>query len=189
MKKLLTALLILLLGSQAHAQQATGEYIASVRDQATTAVIYVNVEASASRRLRVTRVCVNSSPATAAAGVTVVIQRRTTAASSGGTVLTAEGTGATSVTKLNPNTENFPGVARLGGTPGTAGATVDNWAFSVPEIGAGTADPAWTAPICRDYNLVIPSGVTNGITVNMSAAGAGGLSIGGISVTVIAERE
>lgn len=189
MKKTLTALLILLLGSQAHAQQATGEYIASVSGQATTAAIIVSVEASASRRLRVTSICANTSAATAAAAVTVTIQRRTTAASSGGTALTAEGTGATAVTKLNPNTENFPGVARLGGTPGTAGAVLDQWGLTVPEIGAGTADPGWTTPLCRPYNIVVPSGVTNGISVNISAAGAGGLASGAISVTVVAERE
>jgi hypothetical protein len=167
-------------------------YIASVSGQATTAAYLLSIESSASTGFRLTKICVGSSGATAAAAVTVTV-RRTTTASSGGTALTAEGTGTTAVSKMDSTDSNFGGTARLGGTPGTAGATLDQFAFTVPEIGAGAADPAHIPVFCTPYCLAgekcptIPSGVANGLSINVSAAGAGGLAAGAISATFVAE--
>jgi hypothetical protein len=163
-------------------------YIASVSGQATTSAYLLNLEAPAGNRLTVERVCVGTSVATAAAAVTVTAQRRSSA-SSGGTALTAEGTGTTAVSKLDPADANFTGVARLGGTPGTGGAVVDQWGFTVGELGAGAADPNSHPYGCKAYGpsvgtkpIVIAAGVANGLTVNVSAAGAGGLAAGSIGV-------
>lgn len=170
---------------------ADGFYRASVSGQATTAAVLLSVEAPSTHRLRLVRVCIGSSGATAAAAVTVTV-RRTTTASSGGTALTAEGTGTTAVSKLAAEHVNFTGVARLGGTPGTAGATIDQWGFTVGELGAGAADPASLPIFCEDYegikSLVVPAGTANGFSINVSAAGAGGLSSGAISATFATEK-
>src|SRR5262245_53012222 len=115
---LIAALLPLPARAQSSAKQT---YVASVSGQATTGAILLSIEAPAASGFRLVGWCVGTTSATAAAGVTVTVQRTTTA-SSGGTALTAEGTGTTVVSKLNPGHANFPGVARLGGTPGTAGA-------------------------------------------------------------------
>ena len=166
--------------------QGRSTYVASVSGQATTAATLVSLEASSNQRVWISKVCVATSPATAAAAVTVTLQRRTTA-SSGGTALTNEGTGTTAVSKLDPNDSNFAGIARLNGTPGTGGAVIDQWGFVAPVITAGGA-----APFCLNYYddgagvpIKIPTiaaGVANGISVNVSAAGAGGLADGAVSI-------
>lgn len=171
-------------------QSARPTYIAAVSGQATTAAVVLSIESSASTGFKLIRVCVSSSAATAGAAVTVTVQRRSTA-SSGGTALTAEGTGATTVTKMDPLDANFAGVARLGGTPGTAGAVLDQWSMVVPEV--GTIDSQSPPPICKTYgdtgekSPVVAAGTANGLSINVSAAGAGGLAGGSISATVIAE--
>lgn len=198
MKRIATVLLAVIAGlalcSTAHAQVVSGTYSASVGAQATTAAVQLSLEAASNRRLKVYRICVSSSAATASAAVTVTV-RRTTTASSGGTALTAEGTGATAVSKLTPNSANFTGVARLNGTPGTDGATLDQFGFVVAEIAAGTADPPGPAPFCVQYGMdgrtepiTVNSGVTNGLYVLLSAAGAGGLNSGAISILFTAEE-
>lgn len=167
-------------------------YIASVSGQAATSAYIVSLEADASLGIKIVSICVGTSNATAAAAGTITVQRRTTA-SSGGTALTAEGTGATAVSKLDPADGNFAGVARLGGTPGTGGAVIDQYGFTVGEIGAGTADPPGLPVFCRDYGMagskpiVISAGTSNGVSVNVSAAGAGALNAGSISIVFITE--
>jgi hypothetical protein len=163
-------------------------YIASAGTQVSTAAIIVSVEAPAGQKLTIERICASSAVATAAVAVTVTVQRRTTA-SSAGTALTAEGTGTTSVSKLDPVDGNYPGVARLGGTPGTAGAVVDQWGYTAGELGAGAADTSSNPPVCKQYGaemgskpITVASGVTNGLTVNISTHGAGALASGAISV-------
>lgn len=167
-------------------------YIASVSGQATTAAVVLSIESSAGTGFKLASWCVGITNATAAAGVTVTVQRRTTA-SSGGTALTAEGTGATSISKMDPADGNFGGIARLGGTPGTAGAVLDQHAFMVGELGAGTADGVGPTPFCQEYGTrgdkmptVLP-GVGNGLTINMTAAGTGGLAFGTIRAKIIHE--
>lgn len=165
-------------------------YHVAASGQATTAAYIVSIESASGVGFRLTEVCVSSSPATAGAAVTVTIQRRTTA-SSGGTALTNEGTGATTVAKHDPSDANYSGVARLGGTPGTAGAVVDQWSFVVPEV--GTVDSALPAMPCRRYGenggkpIIVQNGTANGLSINVSAAGAGGLSGGSISAEIIQE--
>ena len=168
-------------------------YIASISGQATTAAIILSIESSATLGFKISRICVASTPATAAAAVTVTVQRRNTAASSGGTALTADGTGTTAISRLDLSDAAFGGIARQGGTPGTAGAVLDQWGWTVGELGAGVADPPSEAPICQTYGLagskplVAPIGVLNGISINVSAAGAGGLASGTISVEFTAD--
>lgn len=166
-------------------------YIASTGAVATTAAYSLQVEAGASQGFRVPQICVSISNATAAAAVNVVV-RRTTAASTGGTALTSEGTGTTAISKMDPADGSFAGVARSGGTT-TNGATLDQFGFMVGELGAGTADAPSTGTFCRVYGLngeklpTIVAGTANGISVNVSAPGAGGLAMGAVSAVVIAD--
>jgi hypothetical protein len=162
-------------------------YVASVSGQATTAAVLLSIESSATTGFRISRICWASSSATATAAVTVTV-RRTTTASSAGTALTAEGTGTTAVSKMDPADPNFGGTARLGGTPGTAGAVLDQFGFVAP------AANALTGPLCQTYGdrpTKMPQaalGTANGISVNVSAAGAGGLAAGTISVEFVADN-
>jgi hypothetical protein len=188
MRKLLVALsVVLALAVQAAALPPPDTYVASVSGQPTTAAILLTVEAPAAQGFRLVRWCVSGlSNATAAAAVTVTV-RRTTTASSGGTALTAEGTGTTAVSKYIPTSANFPGVARLNGTPGAAGAVFDQigytvaTAFASPDAGL----------MCKEYGLAgeaqpsVPPGVTNGISINVSAIGAGGLSSGTLTALIV----
>lgn len=168
-------------------------FIASSGALVTTAAYSLSIEAGPSLGIKVTRICVGVSNATAAAGVTVTVQRRSTA-SSGGTALTAEGTGADAVSKLDPGDSNFSGVARRTGTLGTAGPVLDQWGFMVGEVGAGTADVPSLPLQCVAYGgptgekpIVVQAGTANGISINVSAPGAGGLAFGSISATFISE--
>lgn len=175
---------------EGQAHRAT--YIASSGALVTTALYNLSVESEASRGIKVMRVCVGITNATAAAGVTVTINRRSTA-SSGGVQLTQEGTGADAVSKVDPADSNWSGVARRTGTLGTIGPTLDQWSFQVGELGAGAADPPGQPMHCKDYGrwgvkpLTVAAGTANGISVNVSAPGAGGLAFGSISVMFIGE--
>lgn len=166
-------------------------YKATVATQATTAAILLSIESSAGTGFKLVKLCFGTSPATANAAITVTV-RRTTTASSAGAALTAEGTGVTAISKMNPGDGNYGGIARLGGTPGTAGATLDQFAWTSGEVGAGAADPG-SAPFCADYGEqggitpTVAAGVTNGLSINISSHGAGGLAAGAISATIIAE--
>lgn len=165
-------------------------YVASVSGVATTALYNLTVEAGSSQGFKVSQICVSVSNATAAAAVNVTVNRRTTA-SSGGTVVANEATG-NAVSKMDPADPSWAGIVRLTGTLGTIGPMLDQWSFQVGEIGAGTADPG-SGVFCRLYGLngeklpTVVAGVTNGLSVNVSAPGAGGLASGSISITFIAE--
>jgi len=166
-------------------------YIASVSGVATTALYNLTVEAGGSQGFKVSQICVGVSNATAAAAVNVTVNRRTTA-SSGGTVIANEATG-NAVSKMDPADASWAGIVRLTSTLGTIGPTLDGFSFQVGELGAGTADAPGLATFCRVYGLNgeklprVVAGVTNGLTVNVSAPGAGGLASGSISITFIAE--
>lgn len=167
-------------------------YRATATGLATTALYNMSIEASATTGFKLVRWCVGVSNATAAAPVTVTVNRRTTA-SSAGTLATAEGTAAPAVSKMDPADVNFPGVVRITSTLGTIGALIDGQSFSVGELGAGTADPPSADEFCKEYGTlgekapVIPAGLTNGVSINVSAPGAGGLASGSITATVIVE--
>lgn len=166
-------------------------YIATVSGVATTALYNLTIESEAARGYKVTQICVGVSNATAAALVTVTVNRRSTA-SSGGTVIAAEAT-ANSVSKMDPADSNWSGVVRLTSTLGTIGPTLDSWGFTVGELGAGTADGTGQAPYCKVYGLngeklpTVVAGTTAGLSVNVSAPGAGGLASGSISITFVTE--
>lgn len=184
----LAAALVLAVATPAAAQLPPDAWRAAVSGQATTAAYILSLEPTDAAGFRISEVCVSSSSATAAAAVTVTVSRRTTA-STGGTLLTAEGTGTTTVSKLRHEmAANFPGIARLGGTPGTIGAVVDQWSFAVGELGAGAADTAGPPPQCKRYDPMIsvgPGAASNGLAINVSAAGAGGLATGSISAVIL----
>lgn len=189
MRKLPCCALLLLLALPLAAQDSNRPtYIAAVAGQATTAASTLSLEASATKGFRVVKVCVTSSAATAGAAVTVTIQRRTTA-STGGTALTADGTGTTTVSRTDLTDATFPGIARLNGTPGTAGAVVDQFSFVVPEV--GTVDAQSPPPQCVVYTdggtkpPRVPAGVANGLSINVSSAGAGGLAGGSIRAFIV----
>lgn len=135
---------------------------------------------------------VSTSNATAAALQTVTI-RRTTAAGSGGTTLAQEGTGTVGVSQMVPGTGNWTGRSVHTGTAGTAGALLDSWGWTVGEIGAGAADVPGQQMQCKKYGQngeqmpYVASGTANGVTIAVTAAGAGGLASGAIAVTFIAE--
>lgn len=186
-KKFFAAIaLCALLAPSLFAVTSPDTYIVSVSGQPTTAAILVSIESSATLGFRLLSWCADGiSNATAAAPVTITVQRRTTAASSGGTALTNEGTGVTVVAKVDSLSPNYPGLARLNGTPGTAGAVVDQRAL---QVATGLTSPS--TPICQDYISdyarapSAPAGVTNGISINISAVGAGGLSSGTITALI-----
>lgn len=167
-------------------------YMATVGAQVTTAAILLSVESSAGTGFKLASWCVSFSNATAAAVVNVTVQRRTTA-STGGTALTAEGTGTTAISKFDPADGNYGGVARLGGTPGTAGAMLDQAGFFIGELGAGTADPAGQGTFCKRYGTdgekmpIVAAGVANGLSISLSTHGAGALADGAISAVIIQE--
>jgi len=165
-------------------------YVATVTGATTTAAYNLQVEASSSLGLKIYRICVTYSLGATAAGtiITTTVSRRTTA-SSGGTALTNEGTGTTAVSKLDFSQANFSGLARgLAATLGTAGATLDQWAFPQTVVAATTGITPISI-VCREYGMsggtqpiIVQSGVANGLAVNVSAGGAGSLAVGSISI-------
>lgn len=165
-------------------------YYASTSGATTTAAWYLICESSALVGLKISQVCITvPGGATAAAGPFVITLRKNTAASSGGTTVTAEGTGADSVSKADPSSGSFPGVCRSkAATPGTSGPTIDQWSWLQS---AGVNLNAIT--FCKNYGQngeqlpTIPAGVANGFTIAVAAAGAGSLAVGAASMVLIAE--
>lgn len=160
----------------------------------TTAAYTMQLDAEAARGLRIQKICVGSSVATAAALQTITIQRRTTA-STGGTAATAEGTASPAVSKLDQAEAagNYSGRCAVTPTLGTAGAVLDGWGQTVGELGAGAADPGGPSVFCKNYGdesekaIAVSAGTANGISVSVSAAGAGALASGSITIMFIAE--
>jgi hypothetical protein len=179
----------------AEGASARPTYTVSLSGQATTAAIVVSIEASAGTGFKLAGFCWDVSNATAAAAATISVQRRTTV-STAGTACTNEGTtiggAGCAVTKMDPADASFGGIARNGGTPGTAGAVIDQIGHQVGIVATGAGG---TPPQCQFYGgagsawkmPTVQAGVTNGLTINLSAAGAGGLASGSISAYIIAE--
>lgn len=167
-------------------------YTASASGLTTTAAYSMQIEAESGRGFKIARICVGTTVATAAALQTVIL-RRSTAAGSGGTTLTAEGTGTVAVSQHVPGTGNWGGRTVHTGTPGTAGAVLDQWGMTVGELGAGAADPNSLPVFCKTYGYAgeqmptVSSGTGNGISLSVSSAGTGGLASGSIAITFIAE--
>lgn len=171
-------------------------YSVSMGAQATTAAMTLSIEAAAGTGFKLARFCVSTSVATAAAKVDIVLQRRTTASSAGvactNEFTTVGGTGC-AISKHDPSAGNYGGIGRNGGTPGTAGAVLGQWGLTVGELGAGAADTGGPALFCQDYSgdgyqlPTVLAGTGNGLTITVSAAGAGGLAAGAITAVIIAE--
>lgn len=171
---------------------------ASTAVRATTAAYILSLDAPTEGQaitsplyelgLTVSRICVGTSVATANAAQTVTVQRRLSR-SSGGTALVHEGTG-TDIIHFNGGFDFPDVVGRVGGTPGTAGPIIDQWSWTTGELGAGAADPRGQQFSCRTYGAgrlsldrpIVLQGSSTGLTVNVSAAGAGGLASGAISI-------
>lgn len=169
---------------------------ATVAGATTTAAYNLQVESAAGQGFKVIEICVTYALGATAAGtvISTTVSRRTTA-SSGGTALTNNGTGTTAVTDLSGGGVAYGGLARgLAATLGTVGATVDQWQFPQTVV-AGTTGITQPAVICRQYGsaqgggqaIIVPAGVTNGLSVLVSAGGAGSLAVGSIRMTFIAE--
>lgn len=173
-------------------QSTRATYTASASGLTTTAAYSMQIEAEAGRGFKVSKICVGTTVATAAALQTIIL-RRSTAAGSGGTTLTAEGTTTVGVAQLVPGTGNWGGRSVHTGTAGTAGAVLDQWGMTVGELGAGAADPNSQPVFCKTYGdngeqmPTVASGTDNGISLSVSSAGAGGLASGSIAITFIAE--
>ncbi len=167
-------------------------YIINGSGLTTTSAYNLNVEASASTGFKLLGWCVGLSNATAAVATTITVQRRTTA-SSNGTVCVAEQSSSCSMSKMDPGDANFDGVARVTATQGSAGAVLDAVGVQVGELGAGTADPAGPAPICKFYGQageklpIVSAGTANGISISVGTLGAGALAAGSISMYIIEE--
>lgn len=167
-------------------------YTCTATGLASTAIYSMQLDAEVSRGFKIQKICVSAnSPATAAAAVSVTVQRRTTA-STGGTAATAEGTASPAVSKFDPADGNWGGRCAQTPTLGTAGAVLDGWSQTVGELGAGLADPGSGTPICKTYGdesekaPTVLAGVTNGVSVAVSAVGAGALAGGSITITFTA---
>lgn len=171
---------------------------ATISGATTTAAYNLQIESAAGQGFKIIEICVGYAQGATAAGtiVTTTVSRRTTA-SSGGVALTNNGTGTTAVTDLSGAGVAYGGLARgMAATLGTAGATIDQWAFRQSVLGATTGiEGVGDTRICQQYGsaqgggqaIVVPAGATNGVAVNVSAGGAGSVAVGSIRVTFIAE--
>ena len=173
-------------------KSSAATYTCTATGLTATAAYSMQLDSEASRGFRVQRICVGIPNAAAAALVTVTVNRRSTA-STGGTVATSEGTASPAVSKLDAADSNWGGRCAVTPTLGTIGALVDGWSRQVGELGAGTADSPGAEVYCRTYgdesekapNVV--AGTANGLSVNVTAPGAGALAAGSISITFIGE--
>lgn len=154
----------------------------------STAVYSMQLDAEVARGFKVQKICVSAnSLATAAAAVTVTVNRRTTA-STGGTAATQEGATSPSVSKFDPADGNWTGRCAQTPTLGTAGPLLDGWSQTVGELGAGAADVPSGTPFCKTYGdesekaPTVLAGTTNGVSVNVTAPGAGALAAGSITI-------
>lgn len=172
-------------------------FVATISGATTTAAYNLQIESAAGQGFKVIEVCVGYSQGATAAGtlVTTTVSRRTTA-SSGGTALANNAATTTSVTDLSGGGVAYGGLARgMAATLGTAGATIDQWAFRQSVLGATTGMEDVSPLVCRQYGsaqgggmaIVVPAGVTNGVAVQVSAGGAGSVAVGAIRITFIAE--
>lgn len=163
-------------------------YACTMTALTSTAAYSMQLDAEVSRGFKVQKICVSAnSPATAAAAVTVTVNRRSSA-SAGGTAATAEGTGSPSVSKFDPADSNWGGRCAQTPTLGTIGPLLDGWSQTVGEIGAGAADTSNGVPFCKAYGdesekaPVVVAGTANGLSINVTAPGAGALAAGSITI-------
>lgn len=171
-------------------------FIASISGGVTTAAYNLQVDAPAATGIKILDVCVSYAlGATAAGTIITTTVRRTTATGSGGTTLVNNGTGVATIADLSGAAVAYGGVGRgLASTLGTAGATIDQWQFPQTVI-AGTTGITPLTIHCRVFGtangggmaIVVPAGTSNGVSVLVSAGGAGSLAVGSIRMTFIAE--
>lgn len=169
-------------------------YTATATALTTTAIYSMQIESAADVGFKLTRLCVAYALGATAAGtvVTTTVNRRTTA-SSGGTLLTNENTATPSISKHGYGDANYSGAVRLTPTTlGTIGALLDSWSFPQTVV-AGTTGITPISMVCKDYDtesrepIIIQAGTANGLSVAVSAGGAGSLAVGGITATFIQE--
>jgi hypothetical protein len=166
-------------------------YIATVSGATTTATWNLACEAGTTVGFKISQFCVTlPGGATAAAGPLVWALRRSTAAGSGGTALAADGTGTTSVSRMDTVSGTFPGTCRgLASTLGTAGATIDQGSWN-ESAGVNLA----TITFCKNYGMngdqlpTVPAGAANGIYITVAAAGAGSLAVGAATMVLVTEQ-
>lgn len=171
-------------------------FVATISGATTTAAYNLQVESPAGTGIKVYEICVSYAQGATASGtiVTTTVSRRTTA-STGGTSLTNNGTGTTSVTDLGSGSVAYGGLSRgMAATLGTVGATIDQWSFRQSVLGATTGmEQVGDVTKCFTYGkngtapIVVAAGVTNGISVQVSAGGAGSVAVGSIRMTFVNE--
>lgn len=169
---------------------------ATISGAVTTAAYNLQVESPAGTGIKIIEICVGYAQGATAAGtiVTTTVSRRTTA-SSGGTALTNNGTGTTAITDLSGTGVSYTGLARgMAATLGTVGATIDQWSYRQSALGATTGiEGVGDTRICQQYGsaqgggqaIVVPAGTANGVSVQVSAGGAGSVAVGSIRMTFI----
>lgn len=171
-------------------------FVATISGATTIAAYNLQVESPAATGIKVYEICVTYAQGATASGtiVTTTVSRRTTA-SSGGTALTNNGTGTTAVTDLGSGSVAYGGLARgMAATLGTAGATIDQWSFRQSVLGATTGmEQVGDVTKCFTYGkdgtapIVVAAGAANGLSVQVSAGGAGSVAVGSIRLTFINE--
>lgn len=165
--------------------RGTFQAVTTGNTAATAHALYI--ESAAGTGFKLVSWCIGLSNATAASSVNVIINRRTTA-STGGTVLTNNGTGNTAITSFD-GVSSYGGIARLDGTAGTLGATIEAHQVQIGIIATGAGG---SIPFCKVYGTqgeqmpVVPAGVNNGISISVPSLGAGSLATS-ISAIIIAE--
>lgn len=162
-------------------------YRASVSGLTAATAHTLSIESAAGTGFKLSGFCVSVSNATAASSIAVTVARRTTA-SSGGTALTNNGTGTTAITSFDGDS-SYGGIARIDGTPGTAGAVLDQYQFQIGIIATGAGS---SLPFCVQYGQwgeqmpTVAAGVNNGLSIAVPSFGAGSQTTS-ISATIIAE--
>ena len=172
---------------------ARATYTATASALTTTAVYSMQIESAADVGFKLMKLCVTYSLGATAAGtvITTTVNRRTTAGS-GGTTLTNEATATPSISKHDYAGANYTGTVRLTPTLGTIGALLDSWSFPQTVV-AGTTGITPISMVCRDYDIesrepiTVQAGTGNGLSIAVSAGGAGSLAVGGITATFIQE--
>lgn len=172
----------------ASGQSTRVSYIASLSGLTAATAHQLSIESSAGTGFKLAWWCIGLSNATAASTIAVVVNRRSTV-STGGTALTAEGTGATAISKMDPAAASFGGIARSDGTLGTIGPSTDQVNLEIGIIATGAGSER---PFCQFYGQggmqmpAVAAGVANGISISVPTLGAGSLATS-ISAGIIVE--
>ena len=183
MRRLISIVLLCLIGTEANSQTALSErdfrnaqaYAVGVNVAYTVAESLINLEAEADRGFFILKVCINPGLATTAAFTNWALFRTTTA-SSGGTVITTESsTTVAYLNRLNQRNAIWSGAARTAGTEGASGPLIDTASIYVSTATTQNIETCHTYCTYGTQCPYIPKGITNGVKLMFTgtAGGAG----------------